>query len=330
MTINGSIEQRPQCGKDLSRCGVDVIDPALTPEQRLTADELDVLSKFVRPHFMENLLSLLECNAEYRPLLKVWQSLNEMYLDRVFDGVRFCLSARSADDEDEGTATGEVPTATFYQGHLCNIFWDNNMRHPYEDGCDDPEPPLADVSKLRPSVDTLGAYFPHATRGNYLPEVHLYMDAITRESQRLGCPRISIVLPVFLHEMAHAWFDRFPLVQPKPYIPYVEEPIAESLSLCVLHAFTEASRYFGASTYWQQLFDVAYAMVYRKRAVPAIAHYSLGVELFHASACLPQRYYLRSYYLCESSPDVNDYVQLFDGGFPARPYDAGRTLELLV
>ena len=125
---------------------------------------------------------------------------------------------------------------------------------------------------------------------------------------------------VFLHEMAHAWFDRFPLLQPKSYIPEIEEPIVECLSLNILFAFVEMSRFFYPHGELLDMFDTAYSMVYAKRRLKKLCYYSLGIEIFHSDWGICNLYSCFCYYLDEQSQDVKNYVAQFANGFPQQPY----------
>jgi hypothetical protein len=180
---------------------------------------------------------------------------------------------------------------------------------------------LSEADERKGIIEWLGCYFPYHTNNyNEVPEVHLFMDNITEVAHRLCVPRKYIVVAVFLHEMCHALFDRFPLLLPKPYIPEIEEPIAECLALDILYSFVEISRFFYPNGELLDIFDTAYSMVFAKRRYKKISYYSLGIELFHSREEICRRYHKYSYFVNKQSYAVKNYLAQFANGFPPQPY----------
>lgn len=311
--------------KDDGICRVDATDSYLPSKYHLTQEELDFLGKFLQCYHFSRFRHFIPFR-HYRNFSK---KLDYVDFGDAFDGIRFCQSSFSSysdlaiEDEIEEERrlyeTDDILEHGFYEKELRRWQMESGRPGHYE-GLHRPECPKDNVSR-KVNIELLGCYFPyHSTINNNVPEVHLFMDTITETAQRLGCPRKYIVVAVFLHEMAHAWFDRFPLLHPKPYIPEIEEPIVECLSLNILFAFVEMSRFFYPHGELLDMFDIAYSMVYAKRRLKKLCYYSLGIEIFHSDWGICNLYSCFSYYLDEQSQDVKNYVAQFANGFPQQPY----------
>ena len=310
---------RPNMGKSSRTCKVDFTDPYLSLEDCLTQEELDFIGKFIHHDFYR----LLRFN-----------------LSDTFNGVRFCQSSfdsyRHLANEDEMEEERSLYDAEdvlehgFYANEIERWQMEYDPRQFYDDAQPAAERPVETISRSV-NIGLLGCYFPyHAHQNNDVPEVHLFMDNITATARCIRSPRRYIVVAVFLHEMSHALFDRFPLLLPKPYIPEIEEPIAECLSLEILHAFVEISRFFYPHGELLNVFDTAYSMVYAKRRLRKRCYYSLGVELFHTELEISQLYNCFSYLLDQQSQAVRDYIAEFANGFPELPYNCVPRLAKLL
>jgi hypothetical protein len=318
---------RPDMGKSSKSCKLDYTDPYLSSEYCLTQEELDFLGKFIHHDFYRML-------RFYPRLIRARSFFRDFYLDTLFhafNGIRFCQSSfdsyQHLADEDEIEEERQLYDSEdllehgFYAREIRRWQMELDRRRIYEEALLPKENPVETVT--RPvNIELLGCYFPYQTNNNNdVPEVHLFMDNITETARRMRCPRKYIVVAVFLHEMCHALFDRFPLLLPKPYIQEIEEPIAECLSLEILYSFVEASRFFYPHGELLNVFDTAYSMVYAKRRLKKRCYYSLGIELFHSDLEICLFYNCFSYLLNEQSQAVKDYVSDFANGFPKQPYN---------
>ena len=303
-------------------CKVDATDRNLDSKYYLTQEELDFLGKFLQGYHFPRFKHFLSMPFNR----KLSKRLDYVDFGETFNGIRFCQSSFSTyshlaiEDEIEEERrlyeSDDILEHGFYEKEIRR--WQMEMGK-FREARRYPDHPKEGVS--RPvHVEMLGCYFPYHFNNIEVPEVHLFMDTITETARRLCVPRWYIVVAVFLHEMAHAWFDRFPLLQPKPYIPEIEEPIAECLSLNILYAFVETSRFFYPHGELLDMFDTAYSMVYAKRRFKKLCYYSLGIELFHSDWEIPNLYTCFSYFIDEQSQGVKDYVAQFANGFPQQPY----------
>lgn len=335
-----SYTERPSLGRELDMLKVDKTDPELERRFYLADEEISFMDKVMRFqgdmwYFMDFYERL--CSIPHRlpyHLRRMGLRRRHSLMDSVklcqssFDSYRHLANEEELEEERKVYESGDFWEHTFY-GNKEELF-----RTPGRGSEPHIVPERGEVlERAMPHVEWLGCYMSYQCNGNNFPEIHLFMDNITRTAERIGCSRLYVVVAVFLHEVCHALFDRFPLLLPKPYIPQVEEPLAECLSLKMLYAFVEVSRYFYPEGSLLDMFDTAYAMVYRKRLFPAIAHYSLGIELFLSSSEADMMYYLYSYYLKEQSADVQQYVGQFANGFPRQPeqpHVVARQLENLL
>ena len=313
---------RPSMNKSRGVCKVDFTDPSLASKYYLTQEELDFLGKFITPNLtrgplFDEFLEDFRCRDLY--YIRLWAT---------FDSIRFCQSSFSSyshlADQDEIEEerslyeSDDVLEHGFYAKEIRRWQMEDERRWFHEE-TPLPESPVDTNSRLV-NIELLGCYFPYHSNDNEVPEVHLFMDNITETARRLCVPRWYIVVAVFLHEMCHAYFDRFPFLLPKPYIPEIEEPIAECLSLQILYCFAELSRFFYPNGELLDVFDTAYSMVYSKRRLKKRCYYSLGIELFHSDYKVGSHYNRYSYFLKEQSQGVNNYIAQFASGFPQQPY----------
>ena len=327
-------EERPSLGRQYGGFKVDVTDPNLERQYYLTDEETAFLESLYIITCQSDYLGMffMGFRHRYRNFVRIFRSMPRHRMD-ILDSVRFCQSSFESyrhlankevvDEERKLYENDDLLERTFYESK------EEMFRLEGKESRIVPE--RGEVwEKDKAHVEWLGCYLPYQCNGNDFPEIHLFMDNITRVARRIGCKRLYVVAAVYMHEMCHALFDRFPLLLPKPYIPEVEEPLAECLSLKMLYLFVETSRIFYPNGSLLNMFDVAYAMVYRKRFHPAIAHYSLGRELFLCASEADTNYYQYSYFLKEQSADVQQYVQQFANGFPSQPHVAASMLEQLV
>ena len=331
---DGWYEVRPSLGRKHGGLKVDVTDPNLERRYYLTDEEIAFLERIIYFTCHSDYLEMFfkGFRHRYRNFVRIFRSMPRHRMD-ILDSVRFCQSSfetyrhlakeEEVEEERKLYENDDLLERTFYESK------EEMFRLEGKESRIVPE--RGEVwEKVKAHVEWLGCYLPYQCNGNDFPEIHLFMDNITRVARRIGCKRLYVVAAVYLHEMCHALFDRFPLLLPKPYIPEVEEPLAECLSLKMLYLFVETSRIFYPNGSLLNMFDVAYAMVYRKRFHPAIAHYSLGRELFLCASEADTNYYQYSYFLKEQSADVQQYVQQFANGFPSQPHVAASMLEQLV
>lgn len=335
--------------KPFGFCKVDRTDRTLSPNYNLTQEELEFLSRFLilDHHFLEKLKQSMSGHGElYHRCLNYFCDSHFLYdydilfhhvafqgagfvnLNDVFDGVTFCQSSFSSyshladqdviEEERSLYESDDVLEHGFYAKEIRRWQMEYGRRRFHEE-TPLPESPVDTISRLV-NIELLGCYFPYHSNDNEVPEVHLFMDNITETARRLCVPRWYIVVAVFLHEMCHAYFDRFPFLLPKPYIPEIEEPIAECLSLQILYSFVELSRFFYPNGVLLDVFDTAYSMVYSKRRLKKRCYYSLGIELFHSDYEVGFQYNRYSYFLKEQSQGVNNYIAQFASGFPQQPY----------
>ena len=326
---------RPDLGKSRGVCQVDVTDPYLPSEYHLTQEELDLLGKFMHPDFFR----LLRFNTRFAPSGLIYRDLFLGGLFKTFNGVRFCQSSfdsyKYLADEDEIEEerklydSEDILNHGFYAKDIRRWRTEEDRRWRLE-ARNVPELAASLVSE-RPEVSLLGCYIPYDNSNNGdVPEIHLFMDNITEAARRMHCRRKYVVVAVFLHEMCHAFFDRFPLLLPKPYIPEIEEPITECLSLEILYAYVEMSRFFYTNGELLNVFDTAYSMVYAKRRLKKRCYYSLGIELFHSDLEISHLYNRYSYLLDKQSQAVKNYIAEFATGFPPMPYNCVPQLAQLL
>lgn len=327
---------RPNMGKSSRTCTVDFTDPYLSSEDCLTQEELDFVGKFIHHDFYR----LLRFSPRFISSRLSYRDFYLGYLFDTFNGVRFCQSSfdsyKHLADEDEIEEerslydSEDVLEHGFYANEIKRWQMECNQRQFFDDAQLATEAPVETVLRLV-NIELLGCYFPYQTNNNNdVPEVHLFMDNITATARRIRSPRRYIVVAVFLHEMCHALFDRFPLLLPKPYIPEIEEPIAECLSLEILHSFVEISRFFYPHGELLNVFDTAYSMVYTKRRLKKRCYYSLGIELFHTELEISLLYNSFSFLLDKQSQAVKDYIAEFVNGFPELPYNCVPQLAKLL
>ena len=328
---------RPDLGKSRRDCKVDYTDPYLSSNYHLTLEELDFIGKFVTYGFGE-MLRRWDPELKYRSRM-LWRCLYRGGFFEAFNGVRFCQSSFESykdladedqiDEERRLYESDDILEHGFYAREIRR--WTvERERFTSGEGKRLPECAVK-ATRVPVNIEWLGCYFPYcANNGNQLPEVHLFMDNITEAARSMRCPRKYVVVAVFLHEMCHAYFDRFPLLRTKPYIPEIEEPMAECMALEILYLFVELSRFFYPHGELLDVFDTAYSMVYAKRRLKKICYYSLGVELFHVDGDLCHQYNCFSYAIDRHSQDVKDYVAEFANGYPEMPYGSILKLEKLL
>jgi hypothetical protein len=349
---------RPSQKKPTGVCKVDKTDSSLSPNLYLTHEELDILSRFLimDHHYLEMLRrskSFIKDDWEYYSYINhfcdnyyydvlfhhvAFQGAGFVNFNDVFDGVSFCQSSFDSyshlaiedeiEEERELYRSEDILEHGFYAKEIRRWQMEDDRHRSYEVA---PRSEYPVETTIRPvNVELLGCYFPYQSNNNDLPEVHLFMDIITETARCLCVPRWYIVVAVFLHEMCHAYFDRFPLLLPKNYIPEIEEPIAECLSLQILYSFVEMSKFFYPNGELLNVFDTAYSMVYSMRHFKKLCYYSLGIELFHSNYIIGFQYHRHSYFLQERSQAVQNYVKEFANGFPQQPFVSVKKMASLL
>lgn len=96
------------------------------------------------------------------------------------------------------------------------------------------------------------------------PEISLMMRALEGE------PELAAI--VYVHELMHAYYDMHNIEH--PYIPEIEEPLAEYGMLCFMEMFQRAHPEY------EELFDNALKHVENKKYSLGICHYGYGAFLF--------------------------------------------------
>lgn len=112
------------------------------------------------------------------------------------------------------------------------------------------------------TTSILGYYKRNGQDGK--PEISLMMGALE------GNPQLAAI--VYVHELMHAYFDKH--IIEHPYIPEIEEPLAEYGMLCFIDMFQRAH------SEYPELRDMALKHVEGKKYSIGICHYGYGAFLF--------------------------------------------------